>query len=664
MCGLAGQFIFDPSRRVDTSRIEPAAAALAHRGPDQWGYHVGRGGSALLVSTRLAIVDLANGRQPLSNEDGTIWVALNGEIYGYAAIARSLEQRGHRFRTRTDTEVIVHLYEEHGEAFVERLRGEFAIALLDERAGRLYLVRDRFGIKPLFYTERDGSIAFASEIKGLFHLTGMPRRLNRRRVLHTLHGLIMPGETYFEDVHDLAPGSLLAISSAGARHTRYWDLPFVREDAARADEREAVEEYGRLLRESVRLRLHGDVEAGVFLSGGVDSAAIADGMAEAAGRPLKAFTIKFERDGFDESAPAVNLARARGFEHHLLRIGPGGLAAAFDRSIWHGEIAVGNSHGVAKLLLSELARPHVKVALTGEGADESLAGYNVFRHLLLLEALRRDPRDRERRRELDALIASLGLYSGILPIRAYPDYERISALFGAYPYAMARALRLSRAARRILSRGARRDLAGVDPIQDMAARIGPGRLADLGPVSAHQYYGFKTDLAGYILVCLGDRAEMANSLEGRVPFLDHPLVEFACTLPVSLKVRDGATKYILRQAVQARVPEAAGRRKHPFMAPSAETLGLDRGGDPGRYLDRHTVKAVGVFDPLAIAALRQSLKLLPRRGRAYTMAETLLTIAASTHALHELFIERFDESTRRFAVPLGSAMPAAQAVTG
>ena len=576
-----------------------------------------------------------------------------------------LERKGHRFRTRTDTEVIVHLYEEAGEDFVDHLRGEFAIALLDERKGLLYLVRDRFGIKPLFYAELPGSIVFGSEIKALFQFPQLPRTLNRHHLFHTLHGLLVPGQTYFEGVRDLEPGCMLTVSPAGASRRRYWDLPFVQQDRASVDEAEGVEEYRRLLHESVRLRLHGDVEAGVFLSGGIDSTAIASVMSEMTDRPPKAFTIAFEKEGFDESGPAVEFARERQFEHHVVRVGRAALAPAFERSIWHGEIAVGNSHGVAKLLLSELAHRHVKVVLTGEGADESLAGYNVFRHLLLLEALRERPGDRQARQDLDALIASLGMYSGILPIRAYPEYERMTRLFGSYPYAMARALRLATAARRILSRDFLTAVAGVDPAEEMAARLGIGRLSGLGPVSAHQYHGFKTDLAGYILVCLGDRAEMANSLEGRLPFLDHKLVEFACTLPVGLKVRHDTTKYILRQAMKARVPAAAARQETPIhgaVRRDARLRSWLRAAGP--VSGSATVKKVGIFQPLAIAALRQSLRILPTRSHAHSMAETLLTLVASTHALHELFCERFEESAGRFSSTLDERPALAQALVG
>jgi asparagine synthase (glutamine-hydrolysing) len=649
MCGIAGEFAFDSTGRIDPSLAPPLAAALRHRGPDQWGYHVGRGGSALLVSTRLSIVDLSHGRQPIPNEDGTIWVVFNGEIYGFGSIARDLERRGHVFRTRSDTEVIVHLYEEHGEDLVEHLRGEFAFALLDERRDRLLLGRDRFGIKPLFYSAIPGSLIFASEVKALFRHPGIARRLNRAHVYRTLHGLLLPGETYFDNVHEVEPGFVLTVSPAGITRRRYWDLPLVPDDRAFMKEEAAVEEFRRLFYESVRLRLHGDVEVGVFLSGGLDSTSVAAAATEISGRPMKAFTIAFANEGFDESPAARRMAAEIGVEHHCVRIGPGDLGPGFERSLWHSEIVVGNSHGVAKLLLADLARRHVKVVLTGEGADEALAGYNVFRHLLLLEAARRTPGDPRLRAELRSFVKRLGLHSGVLPVRAYSDYDRITALFGCYPYAMARAVKIGRAARRILSKEFRRSVSGLDPIAEMAAHIGKERLAGLDPVSVHQYYAFKTDLAGYILVGLGDRVEMAHSIEGRVPFLDHKLVEFTCALPQSLKLRNDSGKYLLREAMRHRIPSAPDIRKRPFMAPSAETFGMGREGNAlDSYLDARVVREVGIFDPLAIGALRRCLGWLPRRSYAHGIAESLLTVVASVHALHGLFCARYEESLARF----------------
>src|SRR5438552_3050120 len=404
MCGIAGEFLFDPAMQIDPSRIPATVSAIRHRGPDEWGYYIGCGGSALLINTRLSIVDVSNGRQPLPNEDGSIWVVLNGEIYGFSALAAELAQRGHRFRTRSDTEVIVHLYEEYGEDFVSHLRGEFAIAVLDQRQSLLFLVRDRFGIKPLYYSELPDSLVFASEIKAIFQHPKARPRLDHVNIFHSLHTLLLPGATTFEGVKMVEPGHLLRVSASGVSHRRYWDLPIDTERSGRIEEGEAVEEFRRLFNESVRLRLQGDVEVGAYVSGGLDSMAVASAAAQSYTRQLKVFTVSFEDPRLDEGPAAQEFCKRNGFDHHIVRIGAGDLEPYFERCLWHSEIPVANSHGAAKMVLSELARRHVKVVLTGEGSDEALAGYNVFRHIALLESTRANPKDAELSRELDRFI--------------------------------------------------------------------------------------------------------------------------------------------------------------------------------------------------------------------------------------------------------------------
>jgi asparagine synthase (glutamine-hydrolysing) len=653
MCGIAGEFIFDPRGRVDESIIVPMVSAIRHRGPDQWGYYLGRSGSVLLINTRLSIVDLSNGRQPLSNEDGSVWVVLNGELYGFQDIAKNLESRGHRFRTGSDTEIIVHLYEEYGEDFVSHLRGEFAIALLDQRNEALYLIRDRFGIKPLFYSRLNDSLVFGSEIKAILRHGKVRARLDHVSLFHMLQGLLLPEATCFENIQTVEPGCMLRISRSAVTRRRYWDLPLGGEVAPVNDE-EAIEEFRRLFYEAVRLRLHGDVEVGAYVSGGLDSTAVASVAAEVSGRPIKAFTVEFEDKKLNEGQAAGEFARAGGFEHHTVRIGPGDLAPHFERSLWHSEMAVSNSHGAAKMILSELARRHVKVVLTGEGADEALAGYNVFQHLDLLEEVRTHPKDRGRRAALEALLRKEGsgiaiLNSGILPIRALPEYDRIVGLFGAYPYAIARAMRTGKKIPFVMSSDFRREVAGIDPVAEMAERIGRGRMTSLSPVAAHQYYLFKADLPAYILNCLGDRVEMAHSIEGRVPFLDHKLVEFAFSLPVSLKLRNGAGKYVLRRAIAERLPSALQVKKRPFVAGSSETLGLNRNSEfSAHYLDSRAIRNTGLFNPQVVGALRRSLSYLPRGSRVLSLTEAMLTGVASIQAINEMFCERFEDSAVRF----------------
>jgi asparagine synthase (glutamine-hydrolysing) len=653
MCGIAGEFIFDPKGRVDESRIVPMVSTIRHRGPDQWGYYLGCSGSVLLINTRLSIVDLSNGRQPLSNEDGSVWVVLNGELYGFQDIAKDLESRGHHFRTRSDTEIIVHLYEEYGEDFVSHLRGEFAVALLDQRNEVLYLVRDRFGIKPLFYSRLNDALVFGSEIKAILGHGKARARLDHVTLFHMLHGLVLPEATCFENIRTVEPGCMLRISRSAVTRRRYWDLPLGGQVVPGSEE-EAVEEFRRLFDEAVRLRLHGDVEVGAYVSGGLDSTSVAATAAEIGGRPVKAFTIEFDDKKLNEGEAAAEFAQGRGFAHHTIRIGPGDLAPHFERSLWHSEIAVSNSHGTAKMILSELARRHVKVVLTGEGADEALGGYNVFHHIALLEEVRAHPQDRERRAALETLLSKEHsgialLNTGILPIRALPEYDRITGLFGAYPYSMARALRTAKKARFVMSGDFRREVAGIDPIAEMAERIGRGKMKSLSGVAAHQYYLFKADMPSYNLNFLGDRVEMAHSIEGRVPFLDHKLIEFAFSLPVSFKLRNGRGKYILRRALEERLPSALQVKKRPFVAGSSETLGLDRNSDlSARYLNSRAIRETGLFNPQVLGGMRRSLPYLPRGSRLLSLTETLLTAVVSINAINEMFCDRFENSAARF----------------
>jgi asparagine synthase (glutamine-hydrolysing) len=512
MCGIAGEFIAQSDGLIDRANIVPMISALAHRGPDDWGYYMDRREKALLLHARLSIVDLEHGQQPLSNEDGTVWVSANGEIYGYQQMTRELEARGHRFRTGSDTEVIVHLYEEYGEAFVEHLRGEFAIALYDEKKSTLYLVRDRFGIKPLFYTLERGSVIFASEIKSIFRHAGTTREFDEHALISMLCTSMPPAATLFKNVKQVEPGCFLKATETQIRQVRYWDLPLLQQadeanSAGRHNEESAVEEFRYLLEESVRLRLHGDVEVGAYLSGGIDSCSVARLMSLLSDRPLKAFTVGFENRNYDETEQAKKVAEASGLEHHLVHIKAGDLASHFAESLWHSEIPVFNSHGAAKFLLSAEAGRHVKVVLTGEGADELLMGYNHFKHQTLLEETRLHPQNREARRSLNDFLINERDSTDIVRTKNYLDYERVTALFGCYPYTILRALEYPRKLKLFLSNSFKEKLAAVDSISELAQQFNPNALRGLSPLVATQYFFFKTDLANYILNYLGDREE-------------------------------------------------------------------------------------------------------------------------------------------------------------
>ena len=651
MCGIAGQIAIAAGASVDPRLVPRTAALLAHRGPDGWGYTVDPARQVLLLNTRLAIVDAAGGRQPLANEDGQIWVTLNGECYGFEGQRRWLESRGHRFRTRTDTEVLVHLYEELGEAFVDRLRGEYAFALHDRRRGVCLLVRDRFGIKPLVFTEHRGRLAFASEAKALFADEAIERSLDREHVLHAMTGVFLPQRTFFQGVRQVEPGAFVRVQvGRGWTSARYWHLPLRPggRDAPR-DDAEAIAAFGDKLREATQVRLHGDVAVGAYLSGGVDSAAVIQAIGDAAPR-VPTFTVGFEDARFDETPAAALVARRFQAPHHVVRVGAAQLAAAFVASAWHGETPVMNAHGAAKFVLARLAGVHVKAVLTGEGADELLAGYPQFQHQQLIEACRASPRDRDAAARLAQFTSANTVSAGIAPIRDYPHYNQVVARFGAYPYAAARMFSLRRTIRWLVSHDCRHLLSGVGTLGALDTALGTRPFDGLDPISASQAALFRTQLPGYILTNLGDRPEMAHGVEGRTPFLDHELVELACALPLHLKVRPDRTKHLLRCLVETVAPEVGQRPKQLFLAPSAGALGLDGHQSPlDEWLAPRAIREAGVFSPIALALLRRLGRRARPGARVSAMAEAALVYALSVSVLDGLFRRDFTAACARYA---------------
>ncbi len=657
MCGIAGAFQLNSRERLEPETLVPMISILAHRGPDDWGYYLDERRRVMLLHSRLSIVDLQGGHQPLSNEDGSVWVACNGEIYDFKRIADDLRGRGHVFRSGSDTEVIVHLYEEYGEDFVEHLRGEFAFALYDRRREILYLVRDRFGIKPLFYATAGDTLLFGSEIKALFRHPSMRVEFDRDTIYHLLTGVPLPGETIFKGVRPVEPGCLLRVTKTGSEQVRYWDLDFNTLAQDEAVEREldpetAASEFRRLFEDAVALRLQGDVEVATYLSGGIDSAAVSMVMAKQSDRPIKAFTISFSDGNYDEFAPARAIAEAGGMEHHVVSVRRGALAEHFAKSLWHSEAPTINSHGTAKFLLSELASRHVKVVLTGQGADELLAGYEPFEHQLLLEAALRDPGDDAARQRLAQFRPIAGYLDVQRGVRRYPAHSRVCQLFGAYPYSAMRPLLHQARIRGLLSPELRQATTDTDSLEQLATRLDRCRMSGRSSLAATQYVLFKTDLPSHILTSLADRPEMAHSVEGRVPFLDHKLVEFACRLPLSLKINENGTKDVLRRAMRDVVPEAVRkRRKKLFLAPSAESLGLDQPRSEliNTYLTPERIRDAGIFDDRALKPVLYGIRYLPKGSYYHTLLEGIGMGALSLHVLHDLFCRNLKSSAAHFA---------------
>ena len=596
MCGIAGILRVD-ERPVLEREIRAMCGAMAHRGPDEEGVYLGDGVG--LGMRRLSIIDLENGQQPVSNEDGSIWVVFNGEIYNYRELRTQLTRNGHTFRTASDTETIVHLYEDFGAQAVAHLCGMFAFALWDERRRQLLLARDRLGIKPLYYAQIDGDLVFASELKPILQLPEVGRSLNWESVSHLLTFLATsPSRSIVDGVGKLEPARI-AVAARGRpiRIERYWDLAFEPDD--RATEQELIARLRSLVTEAVSRHQISDVPIGAFLSGGIDSSAVIATMARLTPDRVKTFSIGFVESGYDELCYARRAAGAFDTEHHELILKPD-LVRMVEDLAWYLDEPFGDTSAIATYVVSKLAAEHVKVVLTGDGGDEIFAGYDKY----LVER-------RERRYDrVPAIIRKLMAEVG----RAMPEgmpgrrFLQHLALDGSRRYLDASTLFRAEEMTRLLQDDALERLAACDPWAESLSYLnGSGR----DWLSAAQYCDLNSYLPLDILTKV-DRMTMAHSIEARPPLLDHHLVEFAATIPADLRLRDGTTKYLFKQAMRGIVPdEIIDRPKHGFAVPLAEWLRGELSGFARDLLISDRCRRRGLFN---VPYLEQLLR-LNERGR-------------------------------------------------
>jgi asparagine synthase (glutamine-hydrolysing) len=540
VCGICGavQIGGEPRLALPPGGLARMTDAMSHRGPDDRGLHEEPG--MALGARRLSIVDVAGGHQPFASEDGSVWGAQNGELYNHDSLRAELVRDGHRFRSRCDTEILPHLYERDGDAFVERLRGKFAVAVWDSRRRRAVLARDRLGIKPLYWARRGDLLVFASELKSLLASALIEPRLDYEALDAYLTLGFVPGpRTPLAEVWKLDPGCRLVVDADGHRVERYWEFPKPEPDRSLSAP-EHAERLLALLEESVRLRLMSDVPLGAMLSGGLDSSLIVALMARNMSDPVQTFSVGFAEAGAsNELADAREVAAAVGAEHHELELSFAHDTVDLAELVWHLDEPLADLSSLGFLALSELARRHVTVALSGQGADELLGGYRNHRAAALASAVQRVPAPLRR--------AALGL------TRLGPDRVRRAGRMLSAPDTISRELagRIDAALRTRLVRGPLAELDGTAARDALLARLA-GVTDDPLPATLHldAQLGLVDDMLHYF-----DRASMAHSLEVRVPFLDHELVEACATIPPELKVRRLETKHVLRLAARGLVPD-------------------------------------------------------------------------------------------------------------
>jgi asparagine synthase (glutamine-hydrolysing) len=595
MCGICGVYPYGIGEPVGAEVLDSMLRSIRHRGPDDEGMYLDA--DVGLGSRRLSIIDLAGGRQPICNEDRSVVVVFNGEIYNFEELRARLQRRGHAFTTDSDTEVIVHLYEERGDECVRELRGMFAFALWDIRRKRLLLARDRLGIKPLYYADRGGRLVFGSEIKALLRHPAVETRPHLEGLGHFLSLKYVPApETMFDGIKALPPGDLLVCDRNGPTVRSYWQLSFTAPANGHRSEASYAEELTTLLRDSVRRHLVSDVPFGAFLSGGIDSSTIVALMSECLAAPVKTFSVGFDGDGaaFSELPYARLVAGRYGTDHHEICVRAQDLVAHAEKIVWHLDQPIADAATLANYMVAELARRHVKMVLTGEGGDELFAGYARHAGDKLSPLFDRLPRPAK---SLALACASRlpGIHRPKLALYALCQPTETSRLVNWFPLFnpdMKAAL---------LTDDFKATLNGSSAEHVFGDRLARTDAAD--PLSRMLFLDTTLWLPDDLLA-RGDKTSMAASLEARVPLLDHELVEFAATLPPQLKVRRLARKYLLKQVSRAWLPpEIIGRSKKGFPVPLSVWFRQEARSFVRDILSVSAVRRRGLFNPRYVQAL-------------------------------------------------------------
>lgn len=642
MCGIAGILTRDGT--------SPARALLArmiyqvrHRGPDATATVVD--GPAGLAHARLSIIDLAGGAQPMASAEGDLLLSFNGEIFNYVELREELIRRGHVFRTSSDTEVILHLYREMGPDCVTRFNGQWALALWDARRQVLFLSRDRIGVRPLFHTQVAGAFLFASEVKALLAHPAVSAGIDPRALdqLFTFWATVPP-RTPFAGIRELPPGHSMLVRADEVSVFPYWCPDYTPvEDSGSAESR--AEQLLDLLLDATRIRLRADVPVGAYLSGGLDSTVIAGLIRRLGHEHLETFSVAFEDPAFDESAFQAEAVAMLGTRHHAIRCGHDDIARVFPEVVWHAERPMLRTAPAPLYLLSGLVRRNgYKVVLTGEGADETLGGYDIFKEAKVRRFWARHP---------DSALRPLllqRLYPYMPNLRSQPR-AYLQAFFGAQPQSLGDPFfshrprwDMTAGAKLFFSDAVKADLAGNDPTAELAERL-PAAYAGWDPFCQAQYLETALLLPGYILSSQGDRMAMAHSVEGRFPFLDPRVVDFAAKLPPRLKMRVLDEKYLLKLAAGGLVPAAIRQRpKQPYRAPDAVSFfdpvtQAPRAEWIAELTDPDRLARDGIFNPRAVDRLMAKA----RAGRVSGTRDNMAVVGIlSTQLLVDRFVNHYD----------------------
>ena len=644
MCGIAG-IVHMSGTVADPALLSRMIGAIRHRGPDDMGVHTDR--NVGIAHARLSILDLAGGRQPMSIADGSLWITFNGEIFNYVELREELIAEGRQFATKSDTEVILHLYRAEGERCVERLNGQWAFAIWDAPRKKLFVSRDRLGVRPLFYTQTADSFVFASEVKALFECPGVERQLDLKGLDETFtFWSPLPSNSVFRNVKQLPPGHSVVLEDGQLRISQYWNLDLAPgNDGIDGNEERLTEDLLALLTDATRIRLRSDVPFGTYLSGGLDSTLITALVKQAVGDRLRSFSVRFEDAEFDESAYQDEASAFIGTQHSSVHCSSEDIGEIFPDVISHTELPILRTAPAPLFLLSTLVRNSgFKVVLTGEGADEVMGGYDIFKETKIRRFWASQPDS---------------AWRPLLLKRLYPYMDGIQRQPAAYlkkffqitPEDIASPFfshiprwKLTSKIKGFFSDAVRAELAGANALADLE-QILPQSYPHMASFNQAEYLEAKLLLPGYILSSQGDRMAMAHAVEGRYPFLDYRVVEFASKLSPRMKMKVLDQKHLLKRAASGLIPPSVQNRyKQPYRAPDGASFFGKRANYVNDLLSAEQIAADGIFDPRAVEQLVQKF----RRGTQTSVGDNMALVGIlSTQLVIARFINRRDATSLR-----------------
>jgi len=640
MCGIAG--FVNGSQKIHPLQQEDVLNRMLnriiHRGPDEMGLYLNN--SCCLGSVRLSIIDLASGQQPLCNQDGSLWIAYNGEVFNYIELREELLKKGHRFKTHCDTEVVLHMFEEYGQDCLSRLNGQFAFSIWDEKRQSLFMARDRSGIRPLYYTKNQEGLVFASEIKSLFEYPAVKRVINTKALQQTFtFWTTLTPLSIFDEVYELPPGHYLKYERGQVQVQSYWSLSFDQQNNFKGSIEEAGEEFSYLFEDAIKLRLRADVQVAAYLSGGLDSSVTTSFINSVQPDVLNTYSIGFEDVDFDESYYQQEVSRFFETRHSSVACHNDDISQMLEKAIWHTEFPLLRTSPIPMMKLSKLVRDSgIKVVITGEGADENLGGYNIFKEAIVRQFWSKYPDSKLRPLLLKKLYPYIPQLKNATPsmLRMFFGYQLANTNSPVYSH-----LLRWRNGNNLLghfSAQTKRDLDGYNPVAEYAEAIND-KVKGYSTLAKAQYIESTIFMSGYLLSSQGDRVGMANSIEGRYPFLDYRLIEFCASLPDSYKLKGLNEKYLMKRLMKGRLPDIViNRPKQAYRAPIAKALLEAKNGIVDRYLNDSSLNESGLFDCNTVKRLINKL----RNAQTISEVDNMSLIGLlSTQILYQQFIKDY-----------------------